>query len=519
MNPYARPKAYRETSVLTASPEQLVVMLYDGAIRFLRQAEVAMLETSWLQASEKLSRAEAIIDELLATLNMDAGEIAERLQSIYVFCKRASSRRASSATARASTRSPACWRAARGVGSLDRRRSRERLDALEALAAEEARARRRRALRGARGARRAARGLLAALPPPAPPRRRPLRRALAAQRATVDRPEARRDARGTELGGCAAGARACAAMRAVRRQRRPHSALKPRAAAPMTRLSSGRGRRYRPWMAAHSLDPSRPWKSSTPPSSALEKAIIGASARQQAIAENLANVDTPGYQRDDVDFHRRCATPWRRAAGLAERHVLPPADAAAPVRADGTTVDVDAEAAAQARNGLEYEALVRSPRRASTSSSRDGRADGPLRRPRHLRQRPHRRAPADGRHGREPRQRPVDAYRNGQGPYRRKEVVLQEAGVGVGAAQLRRLAAAPPAACRSPASSRTRRPSRRVYDPGHPDADAQGYVTMPNVNPVTEMIDLIGASRAYEANVTAMQTAKSMFTRTLDLLK
>ena len=88
MNPYARPQAYRETSVMTASPEQLVVMLYDGAGRFLRQAEGAMNgDGTWLQASQKLSRAEAIIDELLATLDMDAGEIAERLQAIYVFCK------------------------------------------------------------------------------------------------------------------------------------------------------------------------------------------------------------------------------------------------------------------------------------------------------------------------------------------------------------------------------------------------------------------------------------------------
>jgi flagellar protein FliS len=87
MNPYASPNAYRENSILTASPEQLVVMLYDGAGRFLRQAEGAMLDGSWLQASEKLSRAEAIIDELLATLDMDAGEVADRLQSIYVFCK------------------------------------------------------------------------------------------------------------------------------------------------------------------------------------------------------------------------------------------------------------------------------------------------------------------------------------------------------------------------------------------------------------------------------------------------
>ncbi len=87
MNPYASPQAYRDTSILTASPEQLVVMLYDGAGRFLRQAEVTMGDGSYLQAGERLSRAEAILDELLATLDMDAGEIAERLQAIYVFCK------------------------------------------------------------------------------------------------------------------------------------------------------------------------------------------------------------------------------------------------------------------------------------------------------------------------------------------------------------------------------------------------------------------------------------------------
>ena len=60
---------------------------------------------------------------------------------------------------------------------------------------------------------------------------------------------------------------------------------------------------------------------------------------------------------------------------------------------------------------------------------------------------------------------------------------------------------------------------RRVYDPGHPDADAQGYVRLPNVNPVSEMTDLISASRAYEANVTAMNTAKQMFSKTLEILR
>jgi flagellar protein FliS len=88
MPPYASPQSYRDSAVLTASPEQLVVMLYDGIGRFLRQAEVVMGEGAFGQAGERLSRAEAIIDELLATLNMDAGEISIRLQAIYLFCKR-----------------------------------------------------------------------------------------------------------------------------------------------------------------------------------------------------------------------------------------------------------------------------------------------------------------------------------------------------------------------------------------------------------------------------------------------
>src|SRR3954467_12011924 len=88
MNPYASPQAYRESSVLTASPEQLVVMLYDGVNRFLRQSEMALRENSFEVAHERRNRGEAIIDELLATLDMDQGQVAERLQSIYVYCKR-----------------------------------------------------------------------------------------------------------------------------------------------------------------------------------------------------------------------------------------------------------------------------------------------------------------------------------------------------------------------------------------------------------------------------------------------
>jgi flagellar protein FliS len=79
--------AYRESAVLTATPEQLVVMLYDGANRFLTQSAIAMRDGRAGLAGEKLRRAEAIIDELLATLDMTVGEIAERLQALYLFFK------------------------------------------------------------------------------------------------------------------------------------------------------------------------------------------------------------------------------------------------------------------------------------------------------------------------------------------------------------------------------------------------------------------------------------------------
>lgn len=62
-------------------------------------------------------------------------------------------------------------------------------------------------------------------------------------------------------------------------------------------------------------------------------------------------------------------------------------------------------------------------------------------------------------------------------------------------------------------------PPRLVYDPAHPDANPQGYVQMPNVNVVEEMADMIVATRAYEANVTAAQAAKSMALKTLELGK
>lgn len=62
-------------------------------------------------------------------------------------------------------------------------------------------------------------------------------------------------------------------------------------------------------------------------------------------------------------------------------------------------------------------------------------------------------------------------------------------------------------------------PLKRVYDPSHPEADKEGYVSMPNVNTVEEMVNMISANRSYEANVTAMNAAKSMAMKSLEIGK
>ena len=62
-------------------------------------------------------------------------------------------------------------------------------------------------------------------------------------------------------------------------------------------------------------------------------------------------------------------------------------------------------------------------------------------------------------------------------------------------------------------------PLRRVYDPSHPDADKEGYVTMPNVNILNEMADMIASTRAYEANVNSMNAIKNMFSKALEIGK
>ncbi len=63
------------------------------------------------------------------------------------------------------------------------------------------------------------------------------------------------------------------------------------------------------------------------------------------------------------------------------------------------------------------------------------------------------------------------------------------------------------------------KPFQMVYNPSHPDANSEGYVTFPNVNLMEEMTDMTAAARAYEANVNVLTTTKDMFQKTLDLIK
>lgn len=60
-------------------------------------------------------------------------------------------------------------------------------------------------------------------------------------------------------------------------------------------------------------------------------------------------------------------------------------------------------------------------------------------------------------------------------------------------------------------------PFKLVFDPSHPDADEQGYVEMPNIDPLREMVDLMSATRSYEANITVLNANKSMLMKTLEI--
>ena len=112
------------------------------------------------------------------------------------------------------------------------------------------------------------------------------------------------------------------------------------------------------------------------------------------------------------------------------------------------------------------------------------------------------------------------------GPYQRQHVVFQSSSVGqqqnFAQAMLSTGAlpqsAAPEGVRVAAVVSDNAKPLER-YDPGHPDADAKGYVSYPNINPLTEMVDLMGATRAYGLNSSAVQAEKGMITAALDIAR
>jgi flagellar basal-body rod protein FlgC len=107
----------------------------------------------------------------------------------------------------------------------------------------------------------------------------------------------------------------------------------------------------------------------------------------------------------------------------------------------------------------------------------------------------------------------------GSGPYRRKDVVFESAPVESPFASIfdSEIEAAGGVAVAEVVTD-TRDPERR-YLPGHPDADPDGYVAFPRVNPAEDMVDLMGASRGYQANVAAIGAVRDMIQRSIDLMR
>ena len=121
------------------------------------------------------------------------------------------------------------------------------------------------------------------------------------------------------------------------------------------------------------------------------------------------------------------------------------------------------------------------------------------------------------------------------GPYRRQQIVFQQAGGdGFADSLLASSPSSPISTLASGSSLRAATPTGGVqvagviadqapplerYDPTHPDADANGYVAYPDINPLTEMVDLMGATRSYGLNATAVQAEKNMVASSLEILK
>jgi len=108
----------------------------------------------------------------------------------------------------------------------------------------------------------------------------------------------------------------------------------------------------------------------------------------------------------------------------------------------------------------------------------------------------------------------------GGGPYKKQLVVFgtEQAGRGEFALTLASLTDLHARGVKVEKVVQDKSPAIRRYEPGHPDADADGYVSFPDINPVEEMVNLMGAAQAYQLNVSAVQATKGMISETLQIL-
>jgi flagellar basal-body rod protein FlgC len=103
------------------------------------------------------------------------------------------------------------------------------------------------------------------------------------------------------------------------------------------------------------------------------------------------------------------------------------------------------------------------------------------------------------------------------GPYRRKDAVFSTSDVGNTFAT--ELESQLQTGVKVSSISVDQRDPEKQYAPGHPDADADGYVSVPRMNPAEDMVDLVTANRSYQANVAAMTAVKDMIQKSIDLLR
>jgi len=107
------------------------------------------------------------------------------------------------------------------------------------------------------------------------------------------------------------------------------------------------------------------------------------------------------------------------------------------------------------------------------------------------------------------------------GPYKRRDVIFQAASAGdsfadfLGVDDTER--AEEPLAVEVAGVRQSSRPPRKIFDPHHPDANAEGYVALPDINTMEEMVDMMSAARSYEANLSAFNTTKSLIRRLLEI--